>query len=167
MRYFKENHEVAGLTSSKFYMTAEDAVCTSREKAEKYTQYSVTEFTAPVWQLCESRHDNPIANMGGLFPRCLMNPMDTDSLYLQLKSKLQAVYSFPDTVFCVATGMSTALLALVNACASLDLRLCVLHFDVVHECYKAQWVYNPYWEDKFDRQCYYDDSDGVIRVVRK
>ena len=44
--------------------------------------------------------------------------------------------------------MSSALVALINACAALDVELKLLHFDIVHECYQIQEVENFYLSEK-------------------
>lgn len=131
-----------GLVCQKFYASETGIASLDIHQVEKYTQTSITEITAPVWQLCDSRHDNPIANQGGLFPRCLMNPMDVLGMENILMRKIEDVYICPNTMFCVVTGMTTALVALINVCARKHIRLVLLHYDIVHDAYHMQVVIN-------------------------
>ena len=143
MKIWKESYYPNGpLVCQKFYASEDGIASLDINQIRKYTQDSVTEITAPVFQLCDSRHDNPIANQGGLFPRCLMNPMDMVGMEEVLMKKLENVYLCPNTLFCVVTGMTTALVALINVCVRKNVRLVLLHYDVVHDAYRMQVVLN-------------------------
>lgn len=148
MATFTKNFQINGCQNSHFFVTVEGIVTTSLSQAEKFTTQNIMSVSAPVWQLCDSRHENPIANMGGLFPKCLSNPMDMYGMKQAIIGKINPYYGFGDTLFCVVTGMSSALVALINACAYLEVELKLLHFDIVHECYQVQSVDNTWLSEK-------------------
>lgn len=148
MATFSRKFEINGCPDSHFFVTVEGIVTASLTRAEKFSMENIMEVSAPVWQLCDSRHENPIANMGGLFPKCLANPMDMYGMKQALIEKIGPYYGFGDTLFCVVTGMSSALVALINACQELEVELKLLHFDIVHECYQVQAVDNVYLTEK-------------------
>lgn len=148
MATFSKKFEINGCQDSHFFVTVEGIVTTSLTQAEKFSMENIMEVSAPVWQLCDSRHENPIANMGGLFPKCLANPMDMYGMKQAIIKKIGAYYLFGDTLFCVVTGMSSALVALINACEQLEVELKLLHFDIVHECYQVQSVDNTWLKEK-------------------
>lgn len=148
MQIKKANYGISGYPNSHFFINETGLTTTTLTQMSKFTQGEVIEINAPVWQLCDSRHENPIANMGGIFPKCLANPLDMRGMKSDILDKIRGKYGFGDTLFCVVTGMSSALISLVNACAALDVRLRLLHYDVVHDCYKMQLVDNYYLEEK-------------------
>lgn len=148
MGTFSKKFQINGCPDSHFFVTVEGIVTTSLSQAEKFTTQNIMSVSAPVWQLCDSRHENPIANMGGLFPKCLSNPMDMYGMKHSVIEKIKPYYGFGDTLFCVVTGMSSALISLVNACEELEVELKLLHFDVMHECYQVQSVDNTYLAEK-------------------
>lgn len=148
MGIYRQKYPVTGCQNSHFFVTIAGVVTTTLTQAQKFTMGNVVEVDAPVWQLCDSRHDNPIANMGGLLPKCLTNPMDMHGMKKDILNKIKPHYGFGDTLFCVVTGMSSALVALINACSALDVELKLLHFDIVHECYQIQDVENFYLSEK-------------------
>ena len=148
MQIKKANYGISGYPNSHFFISETGLTTTTLTQMSKFTQGEVIEINAPVWQLCDSRHENPIANMGGIFPKCLANPLDMRGMKSDILDKIKGKYGFGDTLFCVVTGMSSALISLVNACAALDVRLRLLHYDVVHDCYKMQLVDNYYLEEK-------------------
>lgn len=148
MQIKKANYSINGYPNSHFFINETGLTTTTLTQMSKFTQGEVIEINAPVWQLCDSRHENPIANMGGIFPKCLANPLDTRGMKSDILDKIRGKYGFGDTLFCVVTGMSSALISLVNACSALDVRLRLLHYDVVHDCYKMQLVDNYYLEEK-------------------
>lgn len=148
MAVFRQKYSVTGCQNSHFFVTIAGVVTTTLTQAQKFTMGNIVEVDAPVWQLCQSRHDNPIANMGGLLPKCLTNPMDMYGMKKDILDKIRPHYGFGDTLFCVVTGMSSALVALINACAALDVELKLLHYDIVHECYQIQEVENFYLSEK-------------------
>ena len=148
MQIKKANYGISGYPNSHFFINETGLTTTTLTQMSKFTQGEVIEINAPVWQLCDSRHENPIANMGGIFPKCLANPLDMRGMKSDILDKIRGKYGFGDTLFCVVTGMSSALISLVNACVALDVRLRLLHYDVVHDCYKMQLVDNYYLEEK-------------------
>nr|DAU08578.1 MAG TPA: hypothetical protein [Caudoviricetes sp.] len=148
MQIKKANYSINGYPNSHFFISETGLTTTTLTQMSKFTQGEVIEINAPVWQLCDSRHENPIANMGGIFPKCLANPLDMRGMKSDILDKIRGKYGFGDTLFCVVTGMSSALISLVNACSALDVRLRLLHYDVVHDCYKMQLVDNYYLEEK-------------------
>lgn len=148
MATFSRKYEINGLPNSQFFVTVEGTVTTSLSQAEKFSTQNIMSVSAPVWQLCDSRHNNPIANMGGIFPKCLSNPMDMYGMKHSIISKIKPYYGFGDTMFCVVTGMSSALVALINACQELEVELKLFHFDIVHECYQVQSVDNTWLNEK-------------------
>lgn len=148
MQVKKANYGISGYPNGHFFISETGLTTTTLTQMSKFTQGEVIEINAPVWQLCDSRHENPIANMGGIFPKCLANPLDMRGMKSDILDKIKGKYGFGDTLFCVVTGMSSALISLVNACAALDVRLRLLHYDVVHDCYKMQLVDNYYLEEK-------------------
>lgn len=148
MQIKKANYGISGYPNSHFFINETGLTTITLTQMSKFTQGEVIEINAPVWQLCDSRHENPIANMGGIFPKCLANPLDMRGMKSDILDKIRGKYGFGDTLFCVVTGMSSALISLVNACAALDVRLRLLHYDVVHDCYKMQLVDNYYLDEK-------------------
>lgn len=164
MAIVRVRYPVKGCKNSHFFATIGGIITTTLTQAEKYTKGDIMEIDAPVWQLCESRHDNPIANMGGLFPKCLANPMDMHGMKKEILNTIKPNYGFGDTLFCVVTGMSSALIALVNACAALDVELKLLHFDIVHECYQIQGVSNFYLEEK--KELYGKEINKLRAITR-
>ena len=156
MSIIRKRYQVSGCQNGHFFVTIAGVVTTTLTQAQKFTMGNIMEVDAPVWQLCQSRHDNPIANMGGLLPKCLTNPMDMYGMKKDILDKIRPHYGFGDTLFCVVTGMSSALVALINACAALDVELKLLHFDIVHECYQIQEVENFYLSEK--KELYRKDS---------
>lgn len=148
MGTFYKRLDINGLPNSHFFVTVEGIVTTSLAQAEKFSMKNIMEVSAPVWQLCDSRHENKIANMGGIFPKCLANPMDMYGMKQAVIQKIAAYYMFGDTLFCVVTGMSSALVALINACEQLEVELKLLHFDIVHDCYQVQSVDNTWLSEK-------------------
>lgn len=148
MSIIRQRYPVTDCQNSHFFVTIAGVVTTTLTQAQKFTMGNIVEVDAPVWQLCQSRHDNPIANMGGLLPKCLTNPMDMYGMKKDILDKIRPHYGFGDTLFCVVTGMSSALVALINACSALDVELKLLHFDIVHECYQIQEVENFYLSEK-------------------
>lgn len=139
---------VSGYQNSHFFVEDSGITTTTLAQMERFTKGDVTEIIAPVWQLCDSRHENPVANLGGIFPKCVVNPMDTRKMREEAIEKIKPYYGFGDTLFCVVTGMSSALIALVNACTTLDVKLCLLHYNVVYECYQMQPVDNYFLDNK-------------------
>ena len=139
---------VSGYQNSHFFVEEGGITTTTLAQMERFTKGDVTEIIAPVWQLCDSRHENPVANLGGIFPKCVVNPMDTRRMKKEAIEKIKPYYGFGDTLFCVVTGMSSALIALVNACTTLDVKLCLLHYNVVYECYQMQPVDNYFLDNK-------------------
>ena len=148
MEIKKVDCSVSGYPNSRFFVEESGITSTTLAQIEKFTQGDVVEVTAPVWQLCDSRHENPIANLGGIFPKCVVNPMDTRRMRKEAINKIKDGYHFGDTLFCVVTGMSPALVSLINACTTLDIKLCLLHYNIVHECYQMQPVDNYFLDNK-------------------
>lgn len=151
-------------TKRTFFVTDKGIASTNLTQVEKYTMNEITEVHAPVWQLCDSRHDNEIANMGGIFPKCLMNPLDVDGL---TESLVQSFSNMDElsTMFCVVTGMSTALVALINFCSIKNIRLILMHYDIVHDCYQCQFVHNKYLDELYEIRRKHDNHNG-LRALR-
>ena len=148
MQIKKANYGISGYPNSHFFINETGLTTTTLTQMSKFTQGEVIEINAPVWQLCDSRHENPIANMGGIFPKCLANPLDMRGMKSDILDKIRGKYEFGDTLFCVVTGMSPALVSLINACTTLDIKLCLLHYNIVHECYQMQPVDNYFLDNK-------------------
>ena len=69
---FSKNYPINGCPDSRFFVTVEGIVTTSLTQAEKFSMENIMEVSTPVWQLCDSRHENPIANMGAFSLNALL-----------------------------------------------------------------------------------------------
>ena len=63
MQIKKANYGISGYPNSHFFINESGLTTATLTQMGKFTQGEVIEITAPVWQLCDSRHENPIANM--------------------------------------------------------------------------------------------------------
>lgn len=162
----RRKYLVHGCPNSHFFMSETGVVTNTLTQGEKFTVGNLYEIDAPVWQLCQSRHDNPIANMGGILPKCIANPMDMYGMKQDILDVIKPIYGLGNVMFCVVTGMSSALIALVNACAAINVELVLLHYDVVHDCYQTQRVDNFYLEEKKEILRRVDNHDGLRAITR-
>ena len=80
--------------------------------------------------LCESRHEIPQAIDGGIFPNEITDPMNMLGLYKTAKTRLDPMKKDGMKVLNLyVTGMSTALVTVVNYCLKNNVTLVTWHYD--------------------------------------
>ena len=85
--------------------------------------------------LCEGRHEIPQATDGSIFGNEL-DPLAVDELEQQAIKKLEGIKALNLYV----TGLTVALIAALNACRSLGIRVTLYHFDRTSDTYYTQEV---------------------------
>lgn len=121
-----------------------DIVAPTLDELRPFTMDDVIEVHAPVWQLCDSRHNNPIANMGGILPQIVVDPMNFVKSYNNIHDRLYAFYSecddgiHPHDLWVVVTGITPVLVSLINWCHDCSVRLHLLHYDTSTSLYREQ-----------------------------
>lgn len=85
--------------------------------------------------LCEGRHQIPEATDGSIFGNEL-DPLAVENLEIEAVNKLQDVESLNLYV----TGLTVALVAVLNACRTLDIKVTLYHFDRESGTYYSQKV---------------------------
>lgn len=146
-------HNVRNCTNRKFYChVVSDIVAPSIEEMAPYARGSVVEITAPVWELCESRHNNPIANMGGILPQIIIDPMDFVRVHNTICNSLCGLCSTDDDdrdydkfLYVVVTGTTQATVELVKVAYEYNIQLRLLHYDTTTNLYRMQCVNGCYW----------------------
>lgn len=86
-------------------------------------------------ELCKCRHEIPQAVDGAVFDT-VVNPLDVAGLDEQAKSALTGV----DCLTLYVTGLTVALVAVINACRTLGIELTLMHFDRESGSYYPQKV---------------------------
>ena len=86
--------------------------------------------------LCEGRHAFP-GDPKGIFGETIADPMDFKHLY-EIADK--AIAPGVENLKLYATGLSSALLAVVDVCACRRINLIVLHYDKTDDTYREQRV---------------------------
>lgn len=76
--------------------------------------------------LCESRHEIPQAVDGAIFGQSV-DP--TSPLKLEIEARRVIRESGVERLTVYVTGLSVALVAVINACHALDVRLTLMHYD--------------------------------------
>lgn len=74
--------------------------------------------------LCEGRHEMPSVVEGAIFGNSL-NPLDVDGLEKTASEKLAGIQHL--TLY--VTGLTVALVAVINVCRQNDIELALMHFD--------------------------------------
>ena len=76
--------------------------------------------------LCKGRHDMPPEVQGAIFD-CEVNPLDPDKLLKEViqSEKLENI----DCLILYVTGLTVALVAVMNACKMLGVRIMLMHYN--------------------------------------
>lgn len=77
-----------------------------------------------IYALCEGRHEMPEEIEGAIFSNTL-DPLDIDGMEKIASDKLEDVQSL--TLY--VTGLSVALVAVINVCHQKGIELVLMHFD--------------------------------------
>lgn len=85
--------------------------------------------------LCEGRHEMPAVVEGAIFGNSI-NPLDIDGLEKTASEKLADVQHL--TLY--VTGLTVALVAVINVCRQNNVELTLMHFDRVSKSYYEQAV---------------------------
>ena len=88
-----------------------------------------------VYALCEGRHQMPKEVEGAIFSNTL-DPLNIDGLEKIASDKLEGVQSL--TLY--VTGLSVALVAVINICHQKGIELVLMHFDRATGNYYPQEV---------------------------
>lgn len=86
-------------------------------------------------ELCKGRHNIPEAVDGAVFPNAI-NPLNVSEIELQA---FEVVKDF-DALTLYVTGLSVALVAVINACHTCGVSLNLMHFDRESGNYYCQTV---------------------------
>lgn len=87
--------------------------------------------------LCEGRHNIPDAEDGFIFGNEL-NPLDVKGLETEAYKKLRDLEINKLNLY--VTGLTVALIAVINACKKLGIEVTLYHFDRVSNTYYPQKV---------------------------
>ena len=79
-------------------------------------------------ELCKGRHEIPQATDGAIFENTIVDPTDVQGLYEHAVSVLGRDPK-PERLVLYVTGMTVALVAVINACNVLGIRLALKHFN--------------------------------------
>ena len=76
--------------------------------------------------LCKGRHDMPSEVQGAIFD-CEVNPLDPNGLLREViqSKKLENI----DYLMLYVTGLTVALIAVMNACKMLGVRIMLMHYN--------------------------------------
>lgn len=88
-----------------------------------------------IYTLCEGRHKMPEEVEGAIFSNTL-DPLDIEGLEKIASDKLAGVQSL--TLY--VTGLSVALVAVMNVCHQKNIKLVLMHFDRTTSNYYQQEV---------------------------
>lgn len=135
-----------------FYV-GKDWVSDNKLALAHYGEEQIMECYEPVYELCGFRHDNPITKGCHVFPKSVENPLDMYGMEQYAKAFLLSNgYGIKGrhTLYIVVTGLTTALISLLNACVSMYdengawIDVCLLHWDrdTSSYTYRRQWVYS-------------------------
>lgn len=94
-------------------------------------------YDAKRYALCEGRHEMPSDCMGSIFPNMLT---PTDIIGLQETAARFLVEQEIDQLGLYVTGLSVALVAVINACHELNIPLTLYHYDRDSNSYYTQEV---------------------------
>ena len=89
----------------------------------------------PEFALCEGRHDMPCDE--AIFPGTIEDPTDVMGLVRIASDKLGGC----KTVVVYVTGLTVALVAVINACRDMGINLCLKHYDRNTGSYYNQWLF--------------------------
>ena len=99
------------------------------------TAMATLSIEVPAFSLCAARHNIPV-------PSCIfsntVNPLDTHELELHAMKKLVSYKKQHIAVY--VTGLSVALVAVINACKNLNIKLTLMHYDKNNGEYYQQEV---------------------------
>lgn len=87
--------------------------------------------------LCEGRHNIPAAEDGAIFNNEL-NPLDVKGLETEAYKKLRDLEINKLNLY--VTGLTVALIAVINACKKLGIKVTLYHFNRVSNTYYPQEV---------------------------
>ena len=90
--------------------------------------------------LCQGRHEMPEA-AGAIFSTTIDDPTDVKGLYDHAVSVLEKLDDHELRIY--VTGMTVALIAAINACFTLGIRVILLHYDRNTGDYYGQRVWFP------------------------
>ena len=80
--------------------------------------------------LCESRHEMPEEVEGAIFPQTIADPTDFRSMRLQVTRKLRPIKTSGIKFLVVyVTGLTPALVEVINWCHRNEINLILMHFD--------------------------------------
>lgn len=85
--------------------------------------------------LCEARHEMPVKS--AIFP-CAINPLDVSGLEDIALEKLSPYKEQQVAVY--VTGLTVALVAVINACRTLNIGLTLMHYDRESGSYYEQTI---------------------------
>jgi len=77
--------------------------------------------------LCQGRHEIPQATEGAIFENEIADPTNTKALQAAAYAKLSAMDVEELNLY--VTGLTVALIAVINACKELGISLTLWHFD--------------------------------------
>lgn len=87
--------------------------------------------------LCEGRHNIPNAEDGAIFNNEL-NPLDVEGLETEAYNKLKGLEIEKLNIY--VTGLTVALIAAINVCKKLGIKVTLYHFDRMSNAYYPQEV---------------------------
>lgn len=87
-------------------------------------------------ELCKGRHSTP-ATDGAIF-KTEVNPLDVSALELEAKEKLESLNIVKLHLY--VTGLTVALIAVLNATRELNIKVTLWHFDLESRKYYSQEV---------------------------
>lgn len=77
-----------------------------------------------IYALCEGRHEMPTEVVGAIFPHNI-NPLDVEGLEKTASNKLAGCTE----LILYVTGLTVALVAVINVCRQNSIKLTLMHFD--------------------------------------
>lgn len=111
-------------------------MCSQWLDIEPYEPY-FEEVSHASMALCEGRHAIPQAEDGSIFGNTI-NPLDTQGLQAEAESKLKALNI--KTLNLYVTGLTVALVSVLNACRQLGIVVTLYHYDREEGNYYPQQV---------------------------
>lgn len=111
-------------------------LCAKWLDIEPYEPY-FEEVSHASMALCEGRHSIPQAVDGAIFGNTI-NPLDTQGLQAEAESKLKALDIKSLDLY--VTGLTVALIAVLNACRQLGIVVTLYHYDRESDNYYPQQV---------------------------
>lgn len=101
-------------------MQAYDYACEAGFNMAGYPDFAIEKSMA----LCEGRHSIPQATDGAIFPS-VVNPLNVMDLFMTARDVLRGV----DVLNLYVTGLTPALVAVLNACHYLNITVTLYHYD--------------------------------------